>query len=84
MMKGFFTLLFSVTLVLAYSFSTEPDSTLKNTTPFVLEDDPVAQALDSMWADLSYIPINEVFRDSIDLGNPVFHDSVYALSLIHI
>jgi len=84
MMKGFFTLLFSVTLVLAYSFSTEPDSTLKNTTPFVLEDDPVAQALDSMWADLSYIPINEVFRDSIDLGNPVFHDSVYAERMNHL
>ena len=67
----------SVTYLFAFSFSTEPDSTLSNPAPLALEDDPIARALDSMWADLSYIPVNEVFRDSIDLGNPEFHDTVY-------
>ena len=78
MIKGFLTLLFSVSFVLAYSFTTEPDSTLTNPVPLSLEDDPIARALDSMWSDLSYIPVNDVFRDSIDLGNPEFPDSMYA------
>ncbi|MCT4623319.1 MAG: LysM peptidoglycan-binding domain-containing protein [Schleiferiaceae bacterium] len=77
MLKSFFTSVLTLTCVLTFAFTSEPDSIPKDPTPLKLEDDPVAQALDSMWAHMSYIPENTVFRDSVDLGNPKLHDSVY-------
>lgn len=84
MRKSLFTLLFSFTCVLAFSFSSEPDSTLEDSAPLVLEDDPVALALDSMWSAMAYVPKDGIYRDSVDPGNPEFPDSVYEARMQHL
>ncbi len=69
--------IFLLSFVSLGTFAQTTDSIPADPKPLALTDDPVAQALDSMWSHTAYIPFNGVFADTVDLGNPDFPDSVY-------